>query len=353
MAGETRFPEEPRCSFQPQCGAESQTGFRKKGKGKNTCNKLQNKTPIPRSRREGREGGWGLRGAVVAGEEQLSGAWGQCRVTAGLLRPSGDGVGSLNQGSGAIPGVLSSPYCPSPQIPGLQKSPVIPLTSGRIHSSPRQTLGLLVLSFLEWNCLTWLCSFLLYNEVDQLKVYTYLGFPGGASGKEPTCQQCRRCGFDPWVGKISWRRAWQPTPVFLPGESHGQRSLAGCSSWHLKELDTTKATSRAWSSWTSLPLLHHPTHLSHHRAWSLAPQFYRSPDFCKPFYTDPRIASKVELRFILLQFKHSPSTPLARTPQKREWMRGGGVLTFSVSISYNVTFFLPCLHWLADLGQVI
>ena len=53
------------------------------------------------------------------------------------------------------------------------------------------------------------------------------------SGKEPTCQ-CRRrkrCRFDlslgvPWVGKISWRRAWQPTPVFSPGESHGQRGLA-------------------------------------------------------------------------------------------------------------------------------
>ena len=54
-----------------------------------------------------------------------------------------------------------------------------------------------------------------------------VGFPGGPSGKEPTCQ-CRRhkrCGFDPWVGKIPWRKAWQPTPVFLSGESHGMRSL--------------------------------------------------------------------------------------------------------------------------------
>ena len=52
------------------------------------------------------------------------------------------------------------------------------------------------------------------------------GFPGGDSGKGPACQ-CRRHkrhGFDPWVGKIPWREAWQPTPVFLPGESHGQRS---------------------------------------------------------------------------------------------------------------------------------
>ena len=39
----------------------------------------------------------------------------------------------------------------------------------------------------------------------------------------------KRRRFDPWVGKIPWRRAWQPTPVFLPGASHGQRSLAGYS----------------------------------------------------------------------------------------------------------------------------
>ena len=48
-----------------------------------------------------------------------------------------------------------------------------------------------------------------------------LGFPGGTSGQEPACQ-CRRHkrdGFDPWVGKIPWRRAWQPIPAFLPGES--------------------------------------------------------------------------------------------------------------------------------------
>ena len=46
-----------------------------------------------------------------------------------------------------------------------------------------------------------------------------------------------RAGFDPWVGKIPWRREWQPTPVFLPRESHGKRSLRGNSPWGLKELD--------------------------------------------------------------------------------------------------------------------
>ena len=68
------------------------------------------------------------------------------------------------------------------------------------------------------------------------KIFTPLG---GSSGKEPACQ-CRRCKrhrFNPWV-----KRAWQPTPVFLPGESNGQRSLAGYSPWGRKELDMTKVT---------------------------------------------------------------------------------------------------------------
>ena len=64
-----------------------------------------------------------------------------------------------------------------------------------------------------------------------------LVFLGGASGKVPACQ-CRRCkrwGFDPWVGKSPWRRKWQPAPVFLTGEAHGQRSLVGYSPGGLKE----------------------------------------------------------------------------------------------------------------------
>ena len=77
----------------------------------------------------------------------------------------------------------------------------------------------------------------------QIKVgmYTLPGFPGGLSGKEPACQ-CRRqgCGFDPWVRKISWRRKY--TPVLLPRESHGQRSLVGYSPQGHKELDSTEAT---------------------------------------------------------------------------------------------------------------
>ena len=53
---------------------------------------------------------------------------------------------------------------------------------------------------------------------------------------------CKRCWFDLWIGKITWRRARLPTPVFLPGESHAQRSLAGYSPWGHTELNTTEAT---------------------------------------------------------------------------------------------------------------
>ena len=71
-----------------------------------------------------------------------------------------------------------------------------------------------------------------------------MGFPDDATSEEAACQ-CRRCKrprFDSWVGKISWRREWQSTPVFLLRESHGQRSLEGYSSWDPKESDTIEAT---------------------------------------------------------------------------------------------------------------
>ena len=70
-------------------------------------------------------------------------------------------------------------------------------------------------------------------------MYISHGFSGGTSGKESTCQYRRRkiCKFDPWVGKIPWRRKRQPTPVFLPGKFHGQRSLTGYSPWSHLESD--------------------------------------------------------------------------------------------------------------------
>ena len=118
------------------------------------------------------------------------------------------------------------------------------------------------------------------HEIRNIGFHEKEGFPGSSAGKEATCNagdpglipgsgifngegigyplqyswgslvaqtvknqlQCGRPEINPWVGKIPWRRAWQPTPVFLLGESLGQRSLAGYSPWGHKELDMTEAT---------------------------------------------------------------------------------------------------------------
>ena len=67
---------------------------------------------------------------------------------------------------------------------------------------------------------------MIVNKIKHLKIYQ--GLPWWSNGKESALQY-RGCRFNPWVGKVPWRRKWQPTPVFLPGESHGLRSLVGYS----------------------------------------------------------------------------------------------------------------------------
>ena len=71
-----------------------------------------------------------------------------------------------------------------------------------------------------------------------------MDFPGGTSGKELACQYRghKRHGSYSWVGKILWRKAEQPTPVFLHGESHGQRNLVDYKPWSCKKLDMTEVT---------------------------------------------------------------------------------------------------------------
>ena len=71
-----------------------------------------------------------------------------------------------------------------------------------------------------------------------------LGLPRWCSGKESTCQcrRCRKCGLDPWVGMIPWRRKWWPSLVLLPGKFHRQRSLAGYSPWCYKRVGHDLAT---------------------------------------------------------------------------------------------------------------
>ena len=89
------------------------------------------------------------------------------------------------------------------------------------HSASKDTKGMYLPNVMEW-----------------------LGFPGGTRSKEPACQWRRRerCRFDPWSGRIPWRRAQQPTAVFSPGESCAQRSLVGCSPQGRTESDMTEAT---------------------------------------------------------------------------------------------------------------
>ena len=83
-------------------------------------------------------------------------------------------------------------------------------------------------------------------------------------------------GFDPWVGKTPWRREWLPTPVFLPGEFHGQRRLVGYSSWGSQRVGHDRMTYTYTyipppPSWTSLTPPPHRTLAGHHRAPSWAP----------------------------------------------------------------------------------
>ena len=87
---------------------------------------------------------------------------------------------------------------------------------------------------------------------------TKSGLPWWLHGKQPACQRrrCRRRRFDPWVGKIPWRRKWQPTPIFFPGKFHGQRRLVGYCPWDCRELDMTEractAIPHSWSGNSSL-----------------------------------------------------------------------------------------------------
>ena len=85
------------------------------------------------------------------------------------------------------------------------------------------------------------CPLLLFDILYLDFTHYYLGPPRQFSGKESTCQ-CRKCRFNPWVEKSPWRRKWQPTPVSLPGESHGLRRLVGYSPRDHKRIGHNLAT---------------------------------------------------------------------------------------------------------------
>ena len=102
----------------------------------------------------------------------------------------------------------------------------------------------------------WPISFLYMAEQ-----YSILELPRWCSAKESTCQygRCKRCGFDLWVRKISWRMKWQPVPVFLPGKSHRQRRL----SMELQRVGHDWATKHTHPPTLERPTVYAPHHFIH------------------------------------------------------------------------------------------
>ena len=164
-----------------------------------------------------------------------------------------------------------------------------------------------------------LCQFQVYRRAIQLRIYIYpregngkplqyscLVFPGGASGKELACQ-CRRHKrprFNPCVGKIPWRRKWQPTPVFMPGESHGQRSLVGYGPQGLKEMDMTKVTQH--------------THIRISTIFQILPHIGHYPVLSRV----PCAIQQVLIRYLLyIQYRvyANPSLPIYPYPLLNPW----------------------------------
>ena len=151
----------------------------------------------------------------------------------------------------------------------------ISLVTGDVQHLFMHLLTMLVWSLKVILCLALLCRppwhLLLLFQVGTRsweRIDFLEGLPRWCSGKESACK-CRRHkrwkrhAFDPWVGKIPWRRKWQPTAVFLPGKSRGQRSLVGYSPWGLKE---------DWARTCELPgvkFYSHPQHVQHCRSLSI------------------------------------------------------------------------------------
>ena len=155
-----------------------------------------------------------------------------CSVMSGSLwphglRPPGSSVRGIFSGKSAgvgchflLRGIFLT-WGSNPGVPHCRQT-LYPLS----HQGSPYSVSLLVICFI--------CS-RVYMSILFTLLYFPLGLPRQLSGEESTCR-CRRLGFDPWVRKIPWRSKWQPTPVFLPGKPHGQRSLVGysprgCKSW--------------------------------------------------------------------------------------------------------------------------
>ena len=121
-----------------------------------------------------------------------------------------------------------------------------------------------------------------------------LGFPGGSVCKESTCNagEAGRCEFNPRVGKIPWRRAWQPTRI-LAWRIHGERSLVEYSPWGQKESDTTEVTEHACTHMMASPYMVHI--------------YMRQEAFCILFVLSPRNQCVSSLYSVSVWTRHSSS----------------------------------------------
>ena len=186
-------------------------------------------------------------------EEGHPGVWGALRVLATLLylpshqrHPAGLARGKWGPGS---PGNQYSGF--RPWVPSI----LLPLPPRLILSAETHTpqalklkqhtqafhIDVLITPYLFINrnsyCLTHSSHTLHLHTL--VCSHSHIGLPWWLR-QSRICLQCRRPRFNPWVRKVPWRRKWQPTPVFLSGEFHRQRSLAGYSQWNCKELDTSE-----------------------------------------------------------------------------------------------------------------
>ena len=149
-----------------------------------------------------------------------------------------------------------------------------------------------------------------------------LGFPGGPSGKESACQcrKCKRYGFNPWVRKIPYKRKLQPTPVFSPGNFHGQRSLVGYSPWGHKESDKTERLSNRC--------------LMHHKEEAQAGIKIARRDINNLRYADDTTLmaeSEEELKSLLIKVKvDSEKVGLKLNIQKTKIMASGPITSWEI-----------------------
>ena len=129
-------------------------------------------------------------------------------------------------------------HCFVRQLPWVLHKHIIYICNGSFYADSNlghlQLFQFLILPFIVW---CHILSFYVVCLLTNCNIYLVFRLH---SGKDPACQ----CKFNPWVGKIPWRRKWQPTPIFLPGKSYWERSLVGYSPWCYKESDMIELHAR-------------------------------------------------------------------------------------------------------------